>query len=58
LLGLASPLVLIDDQARHEAKDVGGASLWAHLEVSARDDLLGRGRHGRGAVTVIGGRTG
>ena len=46
LLGLASPLVLIDDEARHETKDVGRTPLWAHLEVSAGNDLLGRGRHG------------
>ena len=47
LLGLASPLVLIDDEARHETKDVGRTPLWAHLEVSAGNDLLGRGRHRR-----------
>ena len=49
--------MLIDDQARHQPKDIGRASLWTPLEVEAGDDLLRR-RGDRGdAVTLIGGST-
>jgi hypothetical protein len=42
LLGLAAALVLADDQSRHQAQDVGRASLRTDLEILPGDELLGR----------------
>jgi len=47
LLGLAPTLVLVDDQPRHETKDVGGPPLGPQFEVLAWDHLFGGGCHRR-----------
>ena len=47
LFGLATPLVLGDDQAGDQPQHVGRPALWANLEVLAGNELFGRGRNRR-----------
>ena len=47
LLGLASALVLADDEARDQAQDVGRPALGAQLEVLPGNEQLGGGRDRR-----------
>ena len=49
LLGLAAPLMLADEEPGHDPQDIGGTALRAQLEVSPRDEQLGRGGDRRGS---------